>query len=107
MRSGWPELAAKHQVSTGGAVTQNEAGGIIALPAQAQHIIVQALRQIEFAAEHVIAGLPIGHAKELRRRAQLLPELSCASIGLTGFRRRMAFDDMQHRTQGAVKFELI
>ena len=35
-------------------MTQNEPGGIVALAAQAQQILVQALRQIEFAAEHVI-----------------------------------------------------
>jgi hypothetical protein len=45
MRSGWPELAAIHQVSTGGAVTQNKAGGIIALTAQTQQFFVQAQRK--------------------------------------------------------------
>ncbi len=36
-------------------MTQNEPGGIVALTAQTQQILVQALRQIEFAADQVIA----------------------------------------------------
>ena len=35
-------------------MTQNEPGGIVALTAQTQQILVQALRQIQFAAERVI-----------------------------------------------------
>src|ERR1700730_3993191 len=50
MRSGRRELAGNHQVSTGGQVTQNKPGGIIALAAQTQQILVRAQRQIEFAA---------------------------------------------------------
>ena len=69
-------------------MTQNEPGGIVALTAQTQQILVQALRQIEFAAEHVIARLPIGNLKELRGGTQLLPQLSCAGIGMARFRRR-------------------
>ncbi len=65
MRSGWPELAAIHQVSTGGAVTQNEAGGIIALTAQTQQFFVQAQRHIGFAAVHLIARPQKGDLKEL------------------------------------------
>src|SRR6266446_10489187 len=107
MRSGWPELAAIHQVSAGRAVTQNEAGGIIALTAQTQQFFVQAQRYIGFAAVYLIAGLQKGNLKELRGRTHLLPELSCAGIGMARFRRRVAFEDMQHRAQGAVKFELL
>ena len=73
-------------------MTQNEPGGIVALTAQTQQILVQALRQIEFAADHVIARLPIGNLKELRGGTQLLPQLSCAGIGMARFRRREAFD---------------
>ena len=43
MRSGCRELADIHQVSTGGQVTQNEPSGIVALAAQTQQILVQAL----------------------------------------------------------------
>ena len=35
-------------------MTQNEAGSVVALTAQTQQILGQALRQIEFAADHVI-----------------------------------------------------
>src|ERR1700720_1257943 len=66
MRSGCSKLAVKNQISTGGVVTQNEAGGIVALTAQAQQILVQAQRQIEFAAVLVILRLPIGYMKVLR-----------------------------------------
>ena len=69
-------------------MTQNEPGGIVALMAQTQQILGQAQRQIEFAAVHVIARLPIGNLKELRGRTQLLPQLSCAGIGVACFRRR-------------------
>ncbi len=88
-------------------MTQNEPGGIVALTAQTQQILVQALRQIEFAAVHVITGLPIGNVKELRGKIELLPQLSGAGVGLARFRRRVAFDGSQHRAQGAVKFELL
>jgi hypothetical protein len=43
---------------TGGEVTQNEPGGIVALTAQTQQILIQAQRQVEFAPERVIARLP-------------------------------------------------
>src|SRR5262249_17270492 len=45
MRSGWRKPAGKHQVSTGGQVTQNEPGGIVALAAQTQQILGHAQRQ--------------------------------------------------------------
>ena len=88
-------------------MTQNEPGGIVALTAQTQQILVQAQRQIEFAAVHVIARLPKGNLKELRGRTQLLPQLSCAGIGLARFRRGEAFDGVQDRAQGTAKFELL
>ena len=65
MRQGRSKLAGKQQVSTGGVVTQNEPSGVVALTAQAQQILVQAQRQIEFAAVGVIASLPVGNVKEL------------------------------------------
>src|SRR5215469_4912576 len=54
VRAGWRKPADKPQVSTGGGVSQKEPGGIVALTAQTQQILVQALRQIEFAAVGVI-----------------------------------------------------
>ena len=77
-------------------MTKNEPGGIVAFGAQAQQILLQALRQIEFAAGQVITRLPKGNPKELRGRTQLLPQLSRPSIDLTGLRRCEAF----HRDQG-------
>jgi hypothetical protein len=68
-------------------VTQNEPGGIVTLKAQTHQILVQALGQIELAAESVIARLPIRNQKKLRGRTQLLPQLSCAGIGVARFRR--------------------
>jgi hypothetical protein len=97
MRPGRSKPAGKHKVSTGGVVTQNQPGGIAALTAQTQQILVQAQRQIEFPTDHMITRLPIGNAKELRRGTQLLPQLSCAGIGLACFRRRVAFDGDHHR----------
>jgi hypothetical protein len=91
---------------TGGNVTQNEPGGIVALTAQTQQILVQALRQIQFGADHVMERLPIGNVKELRGGAELVPQLSCAGIGNTCFRGRLPFDGLQHRAQGTPKFEL-
>jgi hypothetical protein len=88
-------------------VTQNEPADIVALTAQTQQILVQALRLIEFSPAHVIARLPIGNLKELRGGTQLLPQFSCAGVGLARFRRRLAFDGSQHRAQGAQKFELL
>ena len=58
VRPGGRKLADKHQVVTGGEVTQNEPGGIVALTAQTQQILIQAQRQVEFAPERVIARLP-------------------------------------------------
>jgi hypothetical protein len=52
-------------MSTGALMAQDKPGGIVALVAQAQQILVQAVRHIEFAAVSVIASLPIGNVKEL------------------------------------------
>src|SRR6202045_2424717 len=60
MRSGWSKPAGKHQGSAGGQMTQNEPGGIAALAAQTQQILVQTLRHVEFAAVYVIEKLPKG-----------------------------------------------
>src|SRR5215813_7537804 len=92
MRPRRRKSAGKHQVSTGGGVTQNEPGGIITLTAPKQRILVQTLRPIEFAADSVIERLPIGDPKELRGRTQPLPQLSSAGVGIACFRRRVAFD---------------
>jgi hypothetical protein len=47
---------------------------------------------IAIAAEHVMERLPIGNLKQLRGKAQLLPRLSCAGIGLARVGRGEAFD---------------
>jgi hypothetical protein len=78
-------------------VAQNEPAGIVALAAQTQQILVQAQRQIEFAAERVVDRLPIWNLKELRGITQLLPQLSCAGIGLARFRRSVIFNGKQDR----------
>src|SRR3984893_18270969 len=75
--------------------------------AQAEQILGEALRQIEFAAEHVMERLPIGNPKELRGRTQLLPQLSCAGIGTARFRCGEAFDRKQDRAQGTAKSKLL
>jgi hypothetical protein len=87
MRLGRRELAAIPQISPRRHVTQNEPGGIVALAAETQQILVQALRQIEFAVKYVMERLPKGNLKELRGGTQLLPQLSCPGIGMAGFRR--------------------
>src|SRR5437016_2508716 len=107
MRSGWRKPAGKHQVSTGGGVTQNEPARIVALAAQTQQILVQAQRQIDFAAERVMERLPKGNPKELRGGTQLLPQPQCAGISMARFRRGEAFDGLQDRPQGTQKFELL
>src|SRR6516165_6620604 len=80
MPSGWRKPARKHQVLTGAVVTQSEAVSVVSFSAQTQQIVGQALRQIEFAADHMIDRLPIGKLKELRGGTQLLPQLSCAGV---------------------------
>jgi hypothetical protein len=54
MRLGWRKPADKEQISTRGEVTHNAPGGIAALAAQTQQILVQAQRQIEFTAVQMI-----------------------------------------------------
>jgi hypothetical protein len=107
MRSGRRKPAGKQQVSSERVVGQNEPSGIIALAAQAQQILVQAQRQIEFTAAHVITRLPVGNLKEPHGRTQLLPQLSCAGVGLARFRRRVAFGRLQDRAQRTDKFKLL
>ena len=60
--------------------------------AQTQQILVQAQRQIVFAADCVKAQLPKGNPEEFRGRTQLLPQLSCTGRGMARFRRCVAFD---------------
>ena len=88
-------------------MTKNESRGIVALKAQTQQILGKALRQIEFAAEQVIARLPQGDVKELRGGTQLLPQLSCTGKDTARFRRRLAFYGCQDRAQGTQKFEFL
>jgi hypothetical protein len=64
--------------------------GIVALTAQTQQSSSR-LRQIEFAAAHVVAGLSIWNLKELGRGTQLLPQFSRAGIGMARFPRHEAF----------------
>src|SRR6516164_6336910 len=107
MRPGRSKPASEHQVSPGRVVTQKEPGGIVALTAQTQQILVQALRYVEFAAERVIARLSIGNVKELRGRTQLLPKLSCACIGLACFRCGVALHSKQGRSLRTAQFEIL
>ena len=85
MRPGQSKPTRKHQTCARDAVTENESAGIVALIAQPQQILAQAPRHIEFAADHVIDRLPIGKLKKLRGGTQLLPQLSCAGVGLARF----------------------
>src|SRR6516164_5563385 len=105
VRPGRSKLANEHQVSTGALMAQNKPGGIIALAAQAQQILVQALRQIEFATVPVMARQPIRNLKVFGGEAELLPQLSCPGIGLAHFRRRLTLDEAQCRAQCAPKLE--
>src|SRR5262249_11224198 len=107
MESGRSEPAGVYQRSTGGGVTQNQPSRVVALTAQTQQILIDALRQLEFAAVYVIEGLPIGNVKELRGKTELLPQFSSAREGAAHFRRRLAFDKSQRRAQGAAKLELL
>ena len=88
-------------------MSRNEAGPVVALTAETQQILVQAHCQLRFAAAHVVARLSVWNLKELGGRTQLLPQLSRAGVGLARFRRRVAFDGLQHRAQGTAKFELL
>ena len=57
-------------------MAQNKAGHVVPLTAQTQQILIQALREIEFAAVRVIARLPVGNLNELRGRPQAFPQLA-------------------------------
>jgi hypothetical protein len=72
-------------------MAQNEPSGIVVLAAQTQQILVQALRQIQFAAERMIDGLRKGNMKKLGGGIQLLPQLPYAGIDMVCFRRRLTF----------------
>ena len=48
----------------------------------------------------------MGNLKELRGRTQLLPQHSCAGIGIARFRCGKAFDGDQGGAQGTAKFQL-
>ena len=54
-------------------MSQNKPCGAAALTAEIQQILVEAQRQLKFAADRVIECLPIGNPKELQGRTQLLP----------------------------------
>src|SRR4051794_15812804 len=107
LRSRERKSASKQQFSTQGEVTENEPSGIVALMAHTQQILVQAQRQIYLAADRVMTRLPKENVQELRGGPQLLPQLLRAGIGLARFRRWVALKSMQHRPQGAAKFELL
>jgi len=53
-------------------VTQNEPGGIVALTANLQEILTQALRQIEFASSEMVTRLPMWDPEKLRRQSEAL-----------------------------------
>jgi len=50
-------------------------------------------------------GLPVGNLKVLRGRTEPLPQLSGTAIGIAHFGRGDSLNGVQHRTQGAAKFE--
>src|ERR1700738_1048193 len=88
-------------------MTESDPAGVLALTAQSEQIFGQAERQSQIAADVVIDRLPPGNLKELRRSAELLPQLSCAGIRLARLRRPEAFNSLQHRAQGTANFELL
>ena len=79
MRTGRGKPADKHPVAPERLVRQDEPRSVVALSAQTQQIFVQTMRQIQFAADLVIERLRIGNPKELRRKAELFPQFSCAT----------------------------
>src|SRR5215472_5908895 len=103
--AGFGKPTDKLQVIPEIAVTQDEPSRITPLMAQAQQILVQMKRQIQFAAVGVIARLPKGYPKELRGPTELLPQLSCTRISLARFRCGEPFGGSQGRAQGTPKFE--
>src|ERR1700751_3416111 len=89
MPAGQSKPAHDPQVCARGQVTKDQSAGIVALAAQTQQILVQAHRQIQFAALRVIARLRMWDLKELRWGTQLLPQLARAGKDLAGLRRRV------------------
>ena len=106
VRSGRRKPADLHQVSTGGVVTHNEPGGIVASTAQMQQVLGHRLRPIQLAAMRVIAGLPAGTPEGTPRGNRAAPTTPARGRGPARLRRGRAFDDIQHRAQSAGKFEL-
>src|SRR6516162_9567495 len=98
-RADWRTLAATGATSSDQAVWRR-------IP-QAQHILFYAQRQIDFASLGVITSQPNRNLQEFRGRTQLVPQLSCAGIGLACFLRREAFHGHQGRTQAAAKLKLL
>src|SRR5262245_41131484 len=101
------KLADKQEALTSHPMPQNEPSGIVALAAQTQQILGQALRQIKFTAIYVIVRLPIRNVKELRGRTQLVPQFSRAGQGMALFRCRLALDIAHRCDKGAPEFELL
>src|SRR5271166_3262362 len=99
MRTRCSKLAGKRQGSSGAYMTQKQSGGVTALTAQPQQILVHAVRQVKFAAVDVMKGLPIGNVNEFRGVAELLPQHARAGVGAARFRRGEAFDGQQDRSQ--------
>src|SRR6516164_11527152 len=55
----------------------------------------------------MVERLCVGYWKELRRRAQLLPELTCAAKRSSRLGCRVAFNGLQHDAQRTPKLELL
>src|SRR5215472_10267253 len=72
-----------------------------------QQILVQAPRQIEFAAILVMQRLPIGNLKEFRGATQFLPQFTRPGKGTARLRCRQALDETQRNTQRTAKFEFL
>src|SRR5215470_7680082 len=60
MRPGSRKPAGKHQRSPHGQVTQDKPSGIVTLATQIQQVLSERLRPIQFAANRMIVGLPMG-----------------------------------------------
>ena len=80
-------------------MTQNKPGSIVALTAQMQQILVQAQRQIEFAADHVIATIAHRESEGTPRENPAAPTTLVRGHRPARFRRGEAFDGSQHRAQ--------
>ena len=88
-------------------MTQNQPGGVAALAAQLEQILVQTPRHIEFAAVLVMERLPIGDLQKLRGRVQLLPQFASPGKGSAGLGCRQPLDEAQRHAEGAAKFEFL